>query len=228
METLIILATVMALFGVLGYVRGARSSLLTSAIILLGLIAVGRAPETIARTINGLNVAVRFALSGGLGALGGGGDRAAALQEVFAKLGEVKPLIGSDGTGPGMILIFLALVLAGFLLGMLKPLKGRPSLLGLGLGLTIGYVLSAFLVRTFLPEASVGLRLPAWLFGRAAQPVPAPPADGTELTAALGTRLAATLNSLVESGQIALFLAIAIAAFVLLATRLGARTIKKG
>lgn len=228
MEALIVLATVMALFGVLGYLRGTKSTLFTTVLIWLGLVVVGRAGGMVARTINGLNYAVHFALAGGLGALGGGGDRGAALEAVFAKLGDVKPLINSDGTGPGMLLIFLMLVLVGFLLGMLKLFKSRPSLLGLALGLANGYVLSAFLIQSMLSESGFGLPLPTWLFGGTAQPAAAPAPTGPSLGSTLAAKIVATLNSLVDSGQIALVIAIAIVIFVLLATRLGNRSAKKG
>lgn len=226
MEALIVLATVMALFGVLGYLRGTRSTLFTAAVIWLGLVVVNQASGMVARTINGLNKAVHFALAGGLGALGGG-DRA-ALDAAFAKLSDVKPLINADGSGPGMLLVFLMLVLAGFLLGMLKLLKSKHSFLGLALGLANGYVLSAFLVRTLLPESGTQFPLPRWLFGGAAQPAAAPAPADPSLSGSLAAKIVATLNALADSGQIALVIAIAIAVFVLLATRLGSRSVKKG
>lgn len=229
MDTLIILATAMALFGVLGYLRGTRSTLITTAVVWLGLLIMNRAGGTVARTINGLNYAVRFALAGGLGALGAGEDRVAALEEVFARVGRVEPLIRPDGTGPGMLLVFLFLVIAGFLLGMLSQLKGRSSFLGLALGLANGYVLAAFVIHTLLPEATIGLPLPGWLFGPgAAGPVTAPTPARPSVIGTLVTRIVATLNQLTDSGQLALLLAIAIAVFVLLATRLGTRGAKKG
>ncbi|MGQ9489523.1 MAG: hypothetical protein ACUVR4_01610 [Anaerolineae bacterium] len=228
MDTLIILATTMALFGVLGYLRGTRSTLITTAIVWLGLLIMNRAGEAVARTINGLNYAVRFILAGGLDALGGE-DLAAALEEVFARIGRVEPLIRPDGTGPGMLLVFLSLVIIGFLLGTLSQLKGRSSFLGLALGLANGYVLAAFVIRTLLPEATIGLSLPGWLFGPgAAGPVTAPTPAGPSVIGTLVTRSVATLNQLADSGQLALVLAITIVAFVLLVTRLGTRSAKKG
>lgn len=226
MEALIILATFMALFGVLGYLRGAKSTLFTSAVLWLGLVVASRASGTVERTVNGLNKAAHFAFSGGLSALGGG-DRA-ALDAAFAKLGDVKPLINPDGTGAGMLLIFLLLVLAGFLLGMLNRFKSKPSLLGLALGLANGYVLSAFSVQTLLPESGIRLPLPRWLFGATAQPATVPASTGPSLSGILAAKIMAALNALVGSGQIALVIAIAIAVFVLLATRLGSRSVKKG
>lgn len=228
MESIIVVATVMALFGVLGYLRGTRSTLFTAAVIWLGLIVVSRAGDVVARTINGLHTGARFVLAGGLGALGSAGDRGAAVQAVFAKLGEVKPLIEPNGTGPGMLLVFLLLVLVGFLSGMLKLFRGRPSFLGLGLGLANGYVLSAFLIRTLLPESGIRLPLPAWLFGGTAQGAALPAVAGPSLGGTLTAKIVAALNSLADSGQIALVIAVAIAVFVLLATRLGSRSVKKG
>ncbi len=140
----------------------------------------------------------------------------------------MKPLLSADGSGPGVLLIFFVLVLAGFLLGMLKPLKGRASLVGLGLGLVNGYVLSGFLLGKLLPESSALLPLPRWLTGSAGQPTPAATPSGPSLSSSLAERLIVGLNALADSGQIALVIAIVIAVFVLLATRLGSRSVKKG
>jgi hypothetical protein len=227
MQALIILATIMALFGGGGYLGGAKSTIFTTVIIWLGLLVVNRADEIVTRMINGLNFGVRFVLAGGLNALGGSGDRGAALDEIFARLENVEPLINPDGSGPGMLLIFLGLTLAGFLLGMLKLFKGRSSFLGLVLGLANGYILSGFLLRQLLPEASGWLPLPQWLFGGGAESA-APAPAGPNLGSSLAAKITAALNALAESGQIALIIAIAIAIFVLLATRLGNRSVKKG
>ncbi len=75
MEALFILATVMALFGVVGYLRGIRSTLFTAAVIWLGWVGVTLADKPVARIVNLLNKMVQLVLSGGLSALGGGGMR---------------------------------------------------------------------------------------------------------------------------------------------------------
>lgn len=228
MEALILLATVMAVFGVFGYLRGFKSILLSTVIIWLGLVLVSRFGGLIAKTVNGLNYAVRFALAGGLGALGGSGDKGEAINQVFERMGAVKPLIRADGTGPGMILVFLLLVMIGLLLGALKTLKTRSSPLSLILGLLNGYVVTAYLLRMALPEAGLLLPLPAGLLGGqvAASTVATP--TGPSVTDSAIAKLAAMLANLAGYSQIAILIAILIAVFVLLAVRSGNRGAKKG
>ncbi len=225
MEALIVLATIMALFGVLGYLRGAKSSLFTAIVIWGGLVLITQVSPRIATTVNGLAFGVVFVLSGGLGALGGGGDRAAALNEVIKNMPKAPVLVNPDGTGVGIIIIFLLLVVVGFLLGMLKIFKSKSSVWGLLIGLANGYVLSAFLLPKLLPEAGVRLALPGGLAGTGGGALGSAGAAqaGPSLSSALITNIVKALNQLVEGGQIALFIAILIALFVLLATRLGSR-----
>lgn len=225
MEALIVLATIMALFGVVGYQRGTKSSLVTALVIWLGLVLITQASRPVARIVNGLNFGVRFILAGGLSALGGDGDRGAALDKVMQNMPKVTPLINPDGTGSGILILFLLLVILAFLLGMLKLFKSKASVWGLVIGLANGYVLSAFLLPRLLPDAALRLPLPAGLAGAgstAASGSGVGPA-GPSLSAALAARLVAGLNTLVEGGQIALVIAVLIALFVLLATRLGNR-----
>lgn len=228
MEGLILLATVMAVFGVFGYLRGFKSILLTTAIIWLGLVLVSRFGDLIAKTVNGLNYAVRFALAGGLGALGGSGDKGEAITQVFERMGAVKPLISADGTGPGMLLVFLLLVMLGLLLGALKKLKTKSSPLSLILGLLNGYVVTAFLLRMALPEAGILLPLPAGLLRGQAAASAVAAATGPSVTDSAIAKLAATLANLAGYSQIAILIAILIAVFVLLAVRSGNRGAKKG
>ncbi len=232
MSTLIILATVMALFGVLGYQRGTKSMLFTAAFLLLGLLALSRAAGLIATLINGLNFAVRFVFAGGLQALAAD-DRTAALEAAFERVGSVTPLVSVSDTGlasgPGMILVLVILIAAAFLLGMLKFLRSRQSALGLFLGLGIGYVLTAFVIRVLLPDAPLQLALPAALFGASfATPASAAvPAEASFLSL-LWARILAGLNAMADQGTLALLFAVIIALFVLLATRLGNRSERRG
>lgn len=232
MSSLIILATVMALFGVLGYQRGTKSMLFTAGFLLLGLLALSRAAGMIATLVNGMNFAVRFVFAGGLQALAAD-DRTAALEAAFARVGSVTPLIRVSDTGlasgPGMILVLILLVAAAFLLGMLKILRSRQSVLGLFLGLGIGYVLTAFLIRVLLPDAPLQLALPAALFGAGfAAPATAVLPTGPSFINLLWTRILNGLNAMADQGTLALLFAAIIALFVLLATRLGNRSERRG
>ncbi len=209
MIPLIVLATVMALFGVLGYLRGVKSSLVTGVFIWLGLILINQLGPIIARTVNGLSFAVNFVLAGGLGALGGNGDRSAALEAVFERMPDTKPLLNPDGSGMGMLLVFALFVGIAFLLGTLKILRGKATIWGLLVGLTNGFAVGMFVLsRLSGPTAEAP----------AAAAAPEPEAGGTLLE-----RLPDILNQLVEGGQIGIVIAVLIILFVLLATRLGHR-----
>lgn len=232
MSTILILATVMALFGVLGYQRGTKSTLFTSALLLIGLLALSRAAGMIATLVNGLNFAVRFVFAGGLQALAAE-DRTAALEAAFERVGSVTQLIRVSDTGlasgPGMILVLLLLIAAALLLGMLKVLRSRPSVLGLFLGLGIGYVLTAFLIRVLLPDTPLQLALPAALFGASfAAPATAVLSAGPSIINQLSARILTGLNAMADQGWLALLFAVIIALFVLLATRLGNRSERRG
>ncbi len=232
MSSLIILATVMALFGVLGYQRGTKSMLFTAGFLLLGLLALSRAAGLIATLVNGMNFAVRFVFAGGLQALAAD-DRTAALDAAFERVGSVTPLIRVSDTGlasgPGMILVLILLVAAAFLLGMLKILRSRQSVLGLFLGLGIGYVLTAFLIRVLLPDTPLQLALPAALFGASfAVPATAVLPAGPSIINQLSARILSGLNAMADQGTLALLFAAIIALFVLLATRLGNRSERRG
>lgn len=232
MASLIILATVMALFGVLGYQRGTRPMLFTTLVLLLGLTALTRGVRMIATLVNGLNFAVRFVLAGGLQALSAS-DRSAALDAAITRVGSVTPLItvndAGTATGPGMMIMLVLVILVAFLLGALKILRPRRSILGLFLGLLNGYILTAFLLRVLLPDAPLQLGLPGWLFGASfAVPSPIIAATGPSFFDVLWARILNTLNTLAEQGTLGLVVAVLIALFVLLATRLGNRSEKRG
>ena len=225
MESLIILATVMAIFGVFGYLRGVKFSWFNAALVVLSIMLLNRMGDALVRVIDLFYRVGRAMLAGGFKAISGEGEGG------FAKLGElvskVPSLIGRDGTPTALVLIFLLILGVGFLLGTLKFFKSKASYLGLALGLLTGYVVSAYMLSRVLPEAGIQLPLPAWLLGlpsRAALPVPA----GPSLTGSALTKLTGLLTKLADQGQIALVIALLIAVFVLLAVRMGNRGVKKG
>ncbi|OQA39045.1 MAG: hypothetical protein BWY52_03170 [Chloroflexi bacterium ADurb.Bin325] len=232
MSSIIILATVMALFGVLGHQRGTKSMLSTAGLLLLGLLALSRAAGQVATLVNGMVFGVRFVFAGGLQALAAE-DRNAALDAAFERVGSVARIINVNDaglpSGPGMFLVLALLVAAAFLLGTLKILHSRQSILGLFLGLGIGYVLTAFLIRVLLPDATLQLALPAALFGAGfAVPATAALPAGPSFISQLWARALNGLNAMADQGSLALLFAAIIALFVLLATRLGNRSEKRG
>jgi hypothetical protein len=225
MESLIILATVMAVFGVFGYLRGVKFSWFNAALVVLSILLLNRAGNTLVRVIDLFYRVGRAMLAGGFKAISGEGEGG------FAKLGDlvsnVPSLIGKDGTPTALVIIFLLIIALGFLLGTLKVFKSKASYLGLALGLLTGYVVSAYMLYKVLPEAGIQLPLPGWLLGLpsgSALPVP----SGPSVTGSALAKLTGALLGLVDRGQIALLIAILIAVFVLLAVRMGNRSVKKG
>lgn len=225
---LIFMATIMALFGVLGYLRGTKFGLVISGLILAGLMVMSRGSEQVAKIINGLNFGLRFVLGGGLQALGGSGDKTEAIKKVISQLGDIRPLVSSDQPGVGLLLILALLVGLSLLLSLFKILKGAASLLGLALGLFSGYLIAAYALAALMPEVALlplPIHLPslAQVVEAASAAAPAIP-SGSGLSAKVGQ----LLTGLGDDPRLPIIIAVAIALFVILATRLGNRGGKGG
>lgn len=227
MESLILLATVMAIFGVFGYLRGTRFSLFNAALVIVSIVMLNQVGGTLVRIIDLFYRVGRAMLSGGFKAISSEGEGG------FGKLGElvgkIPSLIGQDGRQTALIIIFLLIMVVGFFLGTLKIFKSKASFLGLALGLLTGYVVSAYLLQALLPEAGIRLPLPAGLLGGAlpaAAPLPTP--AGPSLTGSFLAKIGNFLTTLADKGDLALVLVVLIALFVLVAVRRGNRGVKKG
>ena len=225
MESLIVLAAIMALFGVLGYQRGTRSSLFTAAVIWLSLLVMTRLGGKVTSLINGIAFGVRFILSGGLQALGSGGDRGEAVNRVFQGMGNVKPLV-TEGSA-SMALVFILLAVTAVLLGQLAWFKGRHSLSGLVLGLFAGYIVSGYLVWTLLPEADIQLPLAFGLGHDLALRGDTSLAGRPSVSDTLRDKVALAVTERLDQRALAFLLVIAIAVFVVVAVRRTHRTTKK-
>ena len=151
---LILLATIMAIFGVIGYLRGTRPGLLTTALVLVGLLALANAFGAVAKIVNGLNYGVRFALAGGVQALGGSGDKVAAIKGVTDGMGSVKPLMTETQPGLGVALVLGALLVLALLVGLTKSFRERSSITGLALGLLNGYMITTNLLAAVWPKTA--------------------------------------------------------------------------
>jgi hypothetical protein len=223
METLlvIILATVMAVFGVLGYQRGGRSSLVTLIITGLGMLVLSLQSGRVVSLINGIGVGVRFALAGGLTAMGGG-DNSDAMTKALAAARAAPKLIPADRPEIVALALLGILVFVALLLGLLKWFRRPASVLGLILGLLNGYLLSAYVLGSLFPQFAI---LPSPLLPKAAaQAVAARPAT----PASAGLEPLALLSGLVGSKELPLIATLALGLLILIATRSGARGGKKG
>jgi len=222
MTWLFVLAGFMAIFGVIGYLRGWRAALFILIMTLLAVAITGSLGDTIIRYINAFGKGFRFLLSGGLNALTGEGSA----DEALAGLRNSPAFVAPENETLVLGLLFVIVVLVAVLFSALPWFKGSRSVFGLFLGLLAGYVVSAMIVRAVLPEYAALVPLP-FGFGPAAPAGPVivqPGAAGPSLS----TRILTFLTGLADRGLIATFLGILIAIFLLAATRSGNRTVKKG
>jgi hypothetical protein len=221
MTWLFILAGFMAIFGVIGYLRGTKAALFILLTTLFAVAVTGILGDTIIRYINAFAKGFQFLLSGGLGALsgeGGGGDALEALRST-------PPLVTEANETLVLGLLFVGIVFFGVLLTGIKWFKGSRSIWGLLLGLLAGYVVAAMVVAAIAPEYAALVPLP-FGFGPATPTGPVtivPGQPGPSLT----ERILAFLNGLVDRGLIAAFLGIVIAVFVLLAVASGNRSSRR-
>jgi hypothetical protein len=222
MTWLIVLAAFMAIFGVVGYLRGWRAALFVLILTMLAVAITGRLGDVIIRYINAFGKGFRFLLSGGMSALTGEGGAEEALQS----LRDAPALV--EGTNEPLVLglLFVIVVLVALLLSGIPYFKGKRSVLGLFLGLAAGYIVTGMIIRAVTPELSALVPLPfGFLPPVVAAPFAIQPGTGGP---SLSARVLSFLLSLADRGLIATFLGIIIAIFLLLASRSGSRGAKKG
>ncbi len=166
MGTNLILAFSMALFGVLGYIYGSGSALLTAIVVWVGMLVAARLGGSVESILEGLYKAARFALSGGLGALSNSGDTQALVQ-AMKQVGATGPLLGGNQHASTLLLLGAGVVLV-VLFGRHPRLRRPPSLLGLLLGLLNGYLVGGFVLVALVGPTAAALPLPFGLSAAAA------------------------------------------------------------
>lgn len=224
MTWLIVLAGFMAIFGVIGYLRGWRAALFVLILTFLAVAITGRLGPVIIRYINAFGKGFRFLLSGGLNALAGQGDANAAIQALQG----APPLVDDANSTLVLGLLFVIVVMLALLLSGIPWFKGSRSVFGLFLGLAAGYIVAAMIVRALTPEYVALVPLPFGLAAPAAAPPGAVVIQPGQTGPSLSARVLDFLTGLADRGLIAAFLGIVIAVFLLLATGFGNRTAKKG
>ena len=136
----LLLATTMAIFGTLGYLKGSRWIFISLLILLLAFIAIKVAPEQIVSLLNGLYMGVMLTLNGGLGDIASG-DLDAAKET----LSSIEKPFTAENEDFALLLVILGAVGMGLLLYLIMK-KSKSSVFGLILGLVYGYVLVAAVV----------------------------------------------------------------------------------
>lgn len=213
---LLILATTMAIFGTLGYLKGARWAFIALLILLVAFIAVNRLPDTIISTFNGLYLGLVLVLQGGLGAIASGDlDAAAQLLE------DTERPFSGDSADLALLLVILAAVGIGLILAAIWR-KPETGLLGLLLGLAYGYLLAAAVQPLLIDDPAVLLPVPLL------RPPEGTTTAGNAAAAAAGVssaldQLFTTLAQPQTIQIVAILLGIAIVLLILLSVRRGAK-----
>lgn len=149
----LLLATTMAIFGVLGYLKGAKWAFIALMILSVAVILVEVRPETIVATLNGLYMGVMLTLKGGLGALASGD-----VEEAKATLADIdKPFTDANQNMALLLMIFGAVVVG---LIMAAAMKSKPGIWGMVWGMVYGYVLSAGVLPLISSNPAASLPLP--------------------------------------------------------------------
>ncbi len=133
---ILLLATTMAIFGVLGYLKGSKWAFISLIILSVAFVLVEYKPDTIVATINGLYLGVMLTLKGGLGALASGD-----LEAAKATLEDIEKPFTDQNENLALLLVIFSAVAIGLILAAV--MKSKPGVFGMVWGLMYGYLLSA-------------------------------------------------------------------------------------
>lgn len=150
---ILLLATTMAIFGVLSYLKGAKWAFISLLILTVAFVLVEYRPDTIVSTINGLYLGVMLTLKGGLGALASGD-----LEEAKATLENIKRPFTDQNQNLALLLVILSAVLVGLILA--AWMKSKPGVFGMIWGLAYGYLLSAAVLPLISSNPAATLPVP--------------------------------------------------------------------
>jgi hypothetical protein len=150
---ILLLATTMAIFGVLGYLKGSKWAFISLLILLVAFVLVEYRPDTIVATINGLYLGVMLTLKGGLGALASGD-----LEEAKATLEDIERPFTDENQNLALLLVVLGAVVVGLILAAV--MKSKPGVFGMIWGLVYGYILSAAVLPLISTNPAAALPVP--------------------------------------------------------------------
>jgi hypothetical protein len=216
---ILLLATIMAAFGIYGYQRGTLTMLISLAILWIAVFLVETRPEQLLTYLNGLYIGAMLVFKSGLNDLASGN-----LDSAAAKLESIDKPFAGPTADLGLLLIILGAVLLGFLVSFFLKKKRKPGIAGALLGLAYGYLLSAGILPLLGFPAGF-LPIPLIRPFDPTMPVPSTaPSDG-----GLGSgNLLATLSQPEVVSMIALVITIGMAIFLLLSVRRSNKSAKRG
>ncbi|MCS6845410.1 MAG: hypothetical protein NZ528_13985 [Caldilineales bacterium] len=215
---LILVATIMAAFGVAGYLRGARTMVLSLVILFAVVGLIETRGEQLVTYLNGLYMGVVLTLRSGLSDIASG-DLESAAQKLE---GIEKPFEGGTAN-LGLMLILGIAIVAFFIVSAIFKKKRKTGPLGAAVGIVYGYLLAAALLPL--------LGLPAGLL-----PIPLlrefdPTALQRPQPVAAGAGAAGGAAQIAQSGLIntlPLVIAVGLAVLLLLSARQTTKSGKKG
>lgn len=215
---ILLLATTMAVFGIYGHPRGTLIMLVNLAILGLAVFLVESRADQLLLYLNGMYIGLMLVLKSGLNDLASGN-----LESAAAKLESIeKPFVGTTAN-LGLLLIILAAVLIGWLVGLMLKKKRKAGIVGTILGLFYGYLLSAAILPLLGFPAGF-LPLP---FLRPFDPkMPAPAAAAATGTG--GGSLLARLSQPETINLITIAITASMAVFLLASARRSAKSGKRG
>jgi hypothetical protein len=196
----ILLAIVLGLFGCCGTWRGWKAALVMLVMILGTLIMLSAAPEKVAQMFDYVNKAVEMATGGS------------------------KPVISTAPADLIVIVLNMA-VIAGFLLGLLRIFRSKPSFSGFLLGFINGYFYTAYMLAALVPQWAI-LPLPIKIQGlksvSLSTAIASPPSQGLPGAIVEGIQKLFAMPCLPTAIVVGIFLVIVLTIIV------GNRSSKKG
>ena len=197
---LLVVATVMAIFGLIGFLRTTRASVLLLGIMLGGLIFLKVFGERLVKFVNA-----------GWGFVRSAGGTSSPSQ-----------LVNPQDPAAFFLLVFYGFVLVGLGLGLLKSLRlsGRFSFSGMLVGLINGYIVAAYSIDVLFPSYAI-LPVPIQVPGM----TPTAPLPGANLPAGpdVWTQLMQGLTNLANNPSAPIIIGLSILVFILLASRLSGK-----
>ena len=144
MYIVILLALIMAIFGIIGYQRGIWPEVVSLVVLLAAFTVVEKSPQLVIDYMNGLFIGLMLVVKSGLNDLNAGD-----LESAAHKLGVIEKPFAEGYEGFALVIVMVTAAIVGYLLGLL--IKKKKSVFGAALGVLNGYIFSA----AFLPWLSV-------------------------------------------------------------------------
>jgi hypothetical protein len=196
----ILLAIVWGMFGLWGFLRGWKAALVMLVMILGSLLMLSAAPEKVAEMFDYINKAVAMAT---------GGD---------------KDFIN---TAPSSLVVIIlnGAVILGFLIGLLRIFRTKPSFSGFLLGFINGYFYTAYMLAALVPQWAIlplPIKIPGLNSVSLSTAISSPPSQGLPGAIVEGIQSIFAMSCLPTAIVAGIFL------FILLTVFVGNRGSRKG